>query len=104
MILDDTRYSNTTKCIIVHYVLNSGVAPWRWQSAAEICKSYWHNEYVFARASLWSDKMNYISLHGMNNVKIKFLYFNTVMQFQSCPIIQTHNTGVHKYSKNLGTT
>lgn len=62
-----------------------------------------YHEYVFARASLWSYKINYISLHGMNNVKIK-LYFNIVMQFQSCPIIQTHNTGVHKFSKNLGTT
>jgi len=29
-----------------------------------------YHVYVFVRVSLWSYKMNYISLHGINNIRI----------------------------------
>jgi hypothetical protein len=34
----DTMCLNTTNCITMHYVFNTAVAPWRWQSTAETCR------------------------------------------------------------------
>ena len=50
---------------LVHVVLCFGV---RCQLPKHV-RVHWYHAYVFVCASCWFYKMNYISLHGMNNIK-----------------------------------
>ena len=80
----DTMYLKTTCYIINRWVLNIGVAPWRWRSATKIAMCGLYRMCVICMWKLLVLKMNYISMHNIKSIKTEWKIFSHSLHINMC--------------------